>query len=271
MKRLFSSIAIVSCLTLSAAFSCASAARAVDFGISDDGEANSLQNQLNKITKGGPQIDTVKDQTGYEFFTNTATAGSSATFMFEIARMASTNKFGIYNKNLEKVQLFDGVNDISDGASIQFLADGSVKVFTNGNAPGNAGGFNFAEYKNFGNEFGFYIDTTKGVYYSQSNLNPNSSQQSVVYQGNNKTQLQIAGRAKGTFTDDEYIIAFEDLLRSIPGNSDSDFNDLVVMMESIEPARVPEPGTVSALAALGLYGVSLMLKKQGQQNKEQMN
>lgn len=271
MKKLLSSTAVAGCLALGAAFSTASVAGAVDFGSSWDGPGNSLQEQLDAITVGGPNINTVGGQTGFDLFTNTATGGSVATFMFEIAGFAPTNKFGIYNQSGAKAQLFGGVNDVSDNAFVSFN-NGDVSVITRGFLPGNTGNVSITDYSNFGNIFGFYLERGDGVtFYSENDRNTDGSQQAVVYQGNNQTQLQIPGKSAGTFTDNEFIIAFEDLLRSVPGNSDSDFNDLVVMMESIEPVRVPEPGTVSGLLALGLYGFSLMSRKQGERSKKLSN
>lgn len=270
MKKLLSSTAIAGCLALGAAFSNASAARAVDFGSSWDGPGKSLQEQLDAITTSGPNIDTVGGQTGYDLFTNTASGGSVATFMFEIAGFAQTNKFGIYNQSGAKAQLFGGPNDVSDQALVSFN-NGKVFVTTlDFTSDGNdLTSSTTKSYNNFGNIFGFYLEREDGVtFYTENGRNTDGSQQAVVYQGNNQTQLQIPGKSAGTFTDNEFIIAFEDLLRSIPGESDSDFNDLVVIMESIEPSRIPEPSTVSALVALGLCGASLTLKKQGQRSKK---
>ena len=267
MKKLLSSTAVAGCFALGAAFSTASAAGAVTFGNSWDGPGKSLQEQLDAITVGGPNINTVTDQKPYELFTNTASGGAVATFMFEIANFAPTNKFGIYNQSGAKAQLFGGINDVSDQAFVSFN-NGNLSVITAGFAPGNTGGLSQTSYTNFGNVFGFYLERGDGVtFYTENARNSDGYQQAVVYQGNNQTKLQISGKSAGTFTDDEFIIAFEDLLRSIPGNSDSDFNDLVVMVESIEPIKVPEPGTVGALVVLGLYGVSVMSKKQRQPKK----
>jgi hypothetical protein len=254
LNKFLTSTAGVGLMTLATVITSGEAARAVNFGTSWDGPGNSLQEQLNAITVGGPNIDTVNDQTGYQLFTNTATGSSIASFMFEIAGFASTNKFGIYNQNGDKALLFDGVNDSGDRSVVDFLADGSVSVSTKGLSPGYSSPTVDRDYANFGNVFGYYLERGDGTtFYTENSRNQGSYQQAVVYQGNNQTQLKLAGKSAGTFTPDEYIVAFEDLTRA--GSTDSDFNDMVVMVESVKP--VPEPAT---LAGLGLVAGALGLK-----------
>lgn len=254
MNKFLTSAAGVGLMALATVISSGEAARAVSFGSSWDGPGKSLQNQLDAITVGGPKIDTVNDQTGFQKFANTATGGSVSTFMFEIAGFAPTNKFGIYNQNGVKAQLFGGANDVSDQSFVSFN-NGDVAVATFGWAPGNAPPLSANVYQGFGNLFGFYLENGNGeTFYSEASRN-GGYQQSVIYQGNNQTKLQIPGKSAGTFTDNEFIIAFEDLFRG--GSTDSDFNDLVVMVESVEPTSVPEPAT---LAGLGLVAGALGLK-----------
>ncbi|MFB2938643.1 DUF4114 domain-containing protein [Aerosakkonemataceae cyanobacterium BLCC-F154] len=264
MNRFFTSTT-VGILALGAVFASGEVATAVSFGTSSDGL--SLQNLLDELTVSGPKIDTVNDQTGFNLFTNTASSGSVATFMFEIAGNASLNKFGIYNPSGIKAELFAGINDVSDGTTVNFLGNGDVTVSTIGFAPGNEPDPIIKKYTGFGNIFGFYLDTPEGTFYTQNSLNPNGFQQAVVYQGNNQTELQIAGRSPGRFTSNEFIIAFEDLLRGSSGNSDSDFQDLVVLVESITPkkddvASIPEPGIATSLLAFGLGSFAWILKGQ---------
>lgn len=265
MKKFLAQTAAVACIALGATVSSAASAGAVSFGTSSDGPGKSLQAQLDAITTSGPNIDTVGGQTGYDLFANTGSGGSVATFMFEIAGFASTNKFGIYNSSGVKAQLFSGANDVSDQSFVSFN-DGDLSVITKGFAPGFTGNLTSADYEDFGNVFGFYLERQDGkVFYTENDRNNNGSQQAVVYQGNNQTKLQIPGKSAGIFTDNEFIIAFDDLLR-VGGDSDSDFNDLVVMVESIEPTKIPEAGTLSGLLVFGLCGIGLMLKRQRQQN-----
>ncbi|MBW4495295.1 MAG: DUF4114 domain-containing protein [Oscillatoria princeps RMCB-10] len=256
MNKFLTSTAGVGLMALATVISSGEAALAFTFGNSWDGPGKSLQNELDKITVGGPKIDTVNDQTGFEVFTNTATGSSIASFIFEIAGFAPTNKFGIYNQTGDKALLFEGRNDSGDRAVVDFLADGSISVSSRGRLPGYTGPTIDRDYLNFGNIFGFYLERGDGTtFYTENTRNQGDYQQAVIYQGNNETQIQIPGKSAGTFTDNEFIIAFEDLWRG--GDTDSDFNDMVVMVESVEPISVPEPAT---LAGLGLVAGALTLK-----------
>ncbi|MDJ1174581.1 DUF4114 domain-containing protein [Roseofilum capinflatum] len=210
-----------------------------------------LQDLFDAQTVSGPGIDVVADQTGYEWFTNTATGNSTGSFMFEIAGFENHNQFGIYNKAGDMIELFGGVNDEGDSTYVTFLGDGSVSRVTQQFGPGASDPTPvFDMFADFGNEFGFYLTNKKGeTFYTQKSKN-GGDEQAVVYRGDNETVMELSGKAPGVFTDNEFIIAFEDL---VLGNSDSDYNDLVVMMESIEPADVPEP---SMLLGLGVLGAS---------------
>ncbi|MDJ1179353.1 DUF4114 domain-containing protein [Roseofilum sp. BLCC_M91] len=257
-QRLFSATALTA-ITLGLSGLTGGSAQALDFGTSWDTnclggvgpESCSLQNHFDSQTVSGG-IDAVADQTGYEWFTNTATGNATGTFMFEVAGFAPHNEFGIYNKSGSKIDLFGGINDAGDSVTVNFLSGGKVSRTTQQLEPGPINAPVWNMFEDFGNEFGFYLTNKNGeTFYSQSSKNDGGYQQAVVYQGDDETVMELPGRAAGTFTDNEFIIAFEDLFRG--GSSDSDFNDLVVMMESIEPADVPEP---SMLLGLGVLGAS---------------
>ncbi|WP_199247403.1 PEP-CTERM sorting domain-containing protein [[Phormidium] sp. ETS-05] len=241
-------------LTLGTVLLCSNVASAASFGVSwDDGSTNSLQDHLDDLTVSGPNIDTVGGQTGFERFTNTATGGSVSTFMFEIAGFASTNKFGVYNQSGQKAELFGGSNDVSDQALISFN-NGDLGVTRIPWAPGNSTGLSQSIYSGFGNVFGFYLERGDGTtFYTEKSRN-GGYEQAVVYQGNNATTLQIPGKSPGLFTDNEFIIAFEDLW--LGSNTDRDYQDMVIMVESIKP--VPEPATI---LGLGLIGGALTLTR----------
>jgi len=209
-----------------------------------------LQDLFDAQTVSGPGIDVVADQTGYEWFTNTATANTTGSFMFEIAGFEDHNTFGIYNKAGDMIDLFTGGNDEGDSTFLTFLETGDVYRHTVPFAPGPSGPPVWDTFANFGNEFGFYLTNKKGeTFYSEKSKN-GGDEQAVVYRGDDATMMKLPGKSPGLFTHNEFIIAFEDLLLA---NSDADYNDLVVMMESIEPADVPEP---SMLLGLGVLGVS---------------
>lgn len=277
-NKLFMASAGTVMITLGLTFTGTQAASAAAlFGTSWDGQQNSLQNLLNGVTVSGPQINTVQDQKPYQVFTNTATGGSLGSLMFEVAGFKDKNQFGIYNikDTSQKVLLFDGANKPAAGTKVDFLT-GGINVTTqqfdaSTGEPSSPPPLGNQFYKGFTwNNFGFYLQNGEGkTFYTQNSLNPDQKQQAVVYQGNNATTLQLPGHQPGVFTQDEYIIAFEDLaLGATPlplsqamingqfVGSDWDYNDMVVMMESIKP--VPEPTT---LAGLGVVASLLSLKR----------
>lgn len=231
---------------------------------SDDGVE--LQDIFNDIYRSGEGIDAIDDQISDALFTNTGIGASASTFIAEIAGFASKNKAGLYNPmTLQKALLYDGVNDDGDAAFLAFLGNGDLFVSTVGFDPKNTPPASANLYKGFGNMFGFYLETPEGnTFYSEDWRNPGGDPQALIYQGDNDTTIQLPNRAPGLFTDNEFIIAWED---KVFANSDQDFNDLVFSIESIEPKPVPEPGAIVGLLAIGSLGVSQILKRHKQENK----
>ena len=236
--------------------------------VGDDGLGTDLQTLFDSITLAG-KVDAVNDQISAACFTNTAIASSTSTFIFEIAGLAPKNKAGLYKCGdpSTKALLYDGFNDPGDRAVIDFFfPSGDLAVSTRGFAPDYAGPTIDRYYEGFGNMFGFYLETGDGnIFYSDDSLNPGGNPQALIYQGKDDgTILQLPGRAPGDFTDNEFIVAWEDKPYA---SSDQDFNDLVFGIESIKPKPVPEPGAIVGLLAIGSLGVSQILKRHKQENK----
>jgi hypothetical protein len=109
-----------------------------------------------------------------------------------------------------------------------------------------------------GNNFGYYLATpeTGGpyTYYSDTSLNADGQDHLAVYQGTNTDTVQIADLAAGLWTDNEFILAWEDLYDL----GDKDYEDFVVMVESVLP--VPEPGTM-IISGLFLLGAGFYVRK----------
>ncbi|HRS10286.1 MAG TPA: DUF4114 domain-containing protein [Sedimentisphaerales bacterium] len=178
----------------------------------------------------------------------TAVGGSVATMIIEVAGWANTNTFGVYDFSdpTKSVQLFDGSAAAGAQAMLSIMADGSVKV----NLVDT--GVDFA-----GVWFGFYIDSSGnlnnqgvdegGRWYSDTTRNSDGLDHMVAIQGTNTDTVQLPGLAAGLWTDNEFVLAFEDKAAQF---SDRDYDDLVVMVESV---MVPVPGAV----LLGLLGLSV--------------
>jgi hypothetical protein len=78
----------------------------------------------------------------------------------------------------------------------------------------------------------------------------------VAFQGAGQS-ADFLGTGTGTapWLSNEWVIAWEDLLYM---RSDMDFNDLVMIVESVTP--VPEPGSMWLLAA-GLLGLFILRRR----------
>jgi hypothetical protein len=239
-------------------------AKAASFGSSNDnnhalcdGRPNcSLQTLLDEITTSEKKIDTVKDQSAVELFAPNASSSFTSSFMFEVAGNADFNEFGIYKKGTPgtSITLFDGA--AAPNSDDPFPNQATVKFAGNGAAK-----YNGTVYNDFGSKFGFFLKTkSNNIFYTEDALNEGGSEQSVIYQGGGGVELQIPyGAGPGNFDEDDWIIAFEDLLLS---DSDGDYNDFVVLATDLE--SVPEPAT---MAGLGLVAAAMAVSRRRQNKK----
>ncbi len=202
---------------------------------------SSLQTVLNNISEGGVSTTNVNtDQVaGDKYWNLTASGGSVATMIIEIAGYAGQNEFGIYEATnpSNKVTLFHGGDQAGDFVTVSIKANGNVYLSTAGSSPVTT----FS-----GPTFGYFLKSPTTTFYSNDALNSDAADHMVAYQGKGQT-VTTPGNYPGEWTNNEYILAWEDL--AAPG-ADFDFDDMVVMVESVKP--VPEPTT------LGLMGLGLM-------------
>lgn len=220
--------------------------------VGGDGANTSLQDVINGLASGGPLTPAVdasgsaNDAIAYDsIWSIGATGGSVATFVIELAGNSTTNMFGIYDSNdiSKKVVVFDGVSGAGAQSLISIKDDGSVYVkFADS-------GVDFA-----GNSFGFFIEGPGGTYYSDTLQNADGFDHMVAFQGKNQL-IKLPDVSAGNWLPTEYLLAFEDVIGSA---SDQDYQDLVVMVESVTP--VPEPATMLLLGA-GLIGIAAFGRK----------
>jgi hypothetical protein len=218
--------------------------------VGDNGIEDSLQEVFDAITIGGTTLNAVDDQSPYAVFKNNASGGAVATMVIQITAYDETTSFGLYKlgDTTKKAQVFAGGADPGDQALVSFMANGDIKV--NGTVVAN----------DFGPYFGFYINPNGNQdlsFYTQDSENPNGDAQALVYQGNDST-LQIPNLNPGQFDPSEFIIAWEDTVLS---GSDKDYQDMVVLVESISP-YVPEPASVLIWSAVfGASGAGLAVRR----------
>lgn len=223
-----------------------------------------LQAALNNITVGGKSsVDVTKNMIsdGNDAkWQITASGGSVTTMVIELAGFKDTNKLSVYDaaKPDNQILLFDGSN--APGSRVTLSINdltGKVNVVgfdQNGQLILRQGKFASGTY-------GYFLDSSSqaggGKFYSDSKLNESQNgiffDHMLAFQGNNKDKLTYADVVNKTWSSDEYMLAFEDLYGT---NSDFNFTDMLVMVESVEP--VPEPGTIlligGGLLGLAFYG-----------------
>ena len=238
-------LAVLSLLGGSLVSGAASAATCVTGG---SGEA-SLQDTLDNITVGGNSNvsaanDCLSDDLDSSWILD-ATGGAVTSMIIELAGQATTNIFGVYEtgNSINRVQLFDGAATAGSQATLTIKANGEVLV-------------NQVLEGNFGSTktFGFYLGTRKGTFFSNTSLNGDGSDHMLAYQGTGD-QVQLPTFNPGEWTLNEYILAWEDLRRSHP-YYDGDFNDMVLMVESVQPVPVPAAVWLFGSGLLGLVGIA---------------
>lgn len=223
-----------------------------------DGAEQNLQEALDERTVGGEFLDVNEDQAALDELWTLASSGAGQTLMlFEIAGNASLNKMGIYDPSNvgTTLELFAG--DAGAGARV-FLVEDSTGVFKVCSFTlGCSSTVDFG-----GSTFGFYLDSpfNDGTrFYSEAVRNTDSAEDGttdhmVAFEGDGSLYIDpLLNGNSGPFWG-EYIIAWEDQLLS---DSDRDYQDMVVLIESIVP--VPEPGPLAlfgaALLALGIVRI----------------
>lgn len=168
--------------------------------------------------------------------------GSFAQLIVELTDNADNHIVGIYDAvdPTKMVTLFTGAEGPGAQKLLTFANDGSVIInFADT-------GVNFA-----GNAFGYFLDTGVDVFYSDQSLNADNIDHMVTFQGTGTDTIDLPSTLPGVWDSNEYILAWEDAL----GGGDADYNDFVLITESVNP--IPEPSMLAmfGIGLLGLYGM----------------
>ena len=208
---------------------------------------NTTTNLNGIFTAGSPSVNPYTQQVQKPFWSVAGSSGSVSTILLQLAGNANGYTFGIFDPTnpTNKLDIFS-----SKTSGSQAL----LSVYTGGGYAVNLG---TKMYFGTTNYFGFFLTDPNGgvTFYSLPSLNessttyPGGTPHMVAYQGNNVGTIRaMNGLAGGQWQSSEYIQAWEDMPF---GSSDLDYNDFVVLVESVHP--VPEP------AVLGMFGLGVLL------------
>lgn len=213
-----------------------------------DGAGSSLQQQFNDITTHPGGINVYTGQANPSAYWSIGGSGASENaIVMELAGNANGNTFGIFDPTNPgtTLQLFTG--PATTGYTATLYNDGNGKFTANQLDPSHHVVNSYNATFGAGNTFGYYLETPTGTFFfSDPSLNGGHPQM-VAFAGNGSTSITFAGHT-GRFNPGEYLLAWEDTSLA---SSDRDYNDFVVLVESVHP--VPEP------AALGMFGLGVLL------------
>ncbi|HZF25904.1 MAG TPA: DUF4114 domain-containing protein [Steroidobacteraceae bacterium] len=219
------------------------------------GSEENLQQVLDGITVGGhSSVDVVNDQAvPDELWSLGATGGAFSQIVIEIAGNAPLNIFGVYDaaNPTRRVEMFSGAQGAGARSTLSITSDGSVWSGDLFGGTFHDSGIDFAS-----NLFGFYLQTPDGYWFSQSALNSDQADHMLAFAGQGDS-VQLPSSWAGIWDPNEFVLAWEDLARPA---WDYDYNDFVVMVESVH--AVPEPASL-ALFGFGLAALGWTLRRRG--------
>ena len=218
----------------------------------------SLQDELDALTTNpatGSSIDVQNDNipdTLDSIWENTA-YGSVHAMIIELAGWADDNTFGVYEPGdtTNFLEIFDGSGSVGDARTL-YIDETTGELWLDAKV-----GLADATFQ-VGGQFGYYLDSSAnnggGVFYSDTDENSDDLDHMYAYQGVGDT-MDLPGAGSSLIGPSYYILAWEDQDKSIV---DYDYNDMVVLVESVAP--IPVPGAV-LLGILGLSAAGIKLRR----------
>lgn len=178
---------------------------------------NELQNYLDGL---GEAINVQTDQLAAQVYIPSVSGNSAMTLMIELAGNLDQNVLGVYDAKQAVPVLypvFPGAANAHWSAMVMFLASGDlvVNLFDDLGAPQGHTVFPGANIQ----RVAFYLDGPGGLFYSEDARN-----------GGDPQALMFAGTGRNT---GDFWVCWEDL--HFNQGSDHDFNDEVLLVQSLEP------------------------------------
>ena len=172
----------------------------------------------------GESINVNTDQQAIQSWSHTVSGTTTYTVQFQSSPNAAIQQFGLYNASAVIPPLFfllsGSVGPL--GFSTATFKPGNILVVNRFDALGN-----FLSTTTFGgvdpNNFGFYLSVQAGTVFTQDARNPGGLARAISFMG--------TGANAGT-----WWLCWDEPLAGAPG--DQDFDDLVVLMESVNPTPV---------------------------------
>jgi hypothetical protein len=193
-----------------------------------------LQAYLNSV---GESINVNTDQQNVQTWSHTVSGTTTYTVQFQSSPNAAIQQFGLYNGSAVIPPLFfllsGSVGPL--GYSTATFKPGNILVVNRFDALAN-----FLSSTTFGgvdpNNFGFYLSTPAGTVFTQDARNPGGQARAITFMG--------TGGNTGT-----WWLAWDELsgagqTNAVVGSNvvanfgDQDFDDLVLLMESVNPTPV---------------------------------
>lgn len=222
----------------------------------DPGGETNLDDVFDGLGLTAAGYDVVSSQDNHAYWTHSAVGSTSSYLFSDVSFGGVGDSLGVYSATSgEMIEVF-GDTLGTDATTLSFKADGSVQSFSSTGSITSA--------ITFGDVFGFYITMGGNTYYSDPSMNPSydvdgTSYQDymLMYQGDGTTVTNdYNGISGGLFGIDDWLIAMEALTHG--AGLPKDFDDAVILVESIFPA--PAPATL-ALLGIGLVGLGATLRK----------
>jgi hypothetical protein len=176
------------------------------------------------LTSVGQTINVLTDQDATQVWSHTVSGTTTYTIEFQSSPNASIQQFGLYNASAVIPPLFFLMSGSVGalGFSTATFKPGNIVVVNRFDSLGN-----FLSTTTFGgvdpNNFGFYLSVPAGTVFTQDSRNPGGLARAITFQG--------TGVDAGT-----WWLAWDEPQAGGPG--DQDFDDLVVLMESVNPTPV---------------------------------